>query len=800
MEPISPFAQRLKSIAARRKLNELILSTRLDLEQEKLRAQRLKRKSLREQWLMEGTSPSPDDRDPLSPLREAETRIEELQQSLASLQIQMQQLDNLEIRKVPPKPPSAEPIGDVDEVNQPPDGPETVDGTALSSSEGRSGAKSVLEPAPASPRRPVSEEAKENLQNGEMQDGDLFGNECSPEEAKIKAIPMAVEKGDSPPHQGSSEAASAANPAEQSLHPGKAPAARQRKLAMEKIVIRDHLGQEVGCMDSVGQDQSSLEKDEELEGHTDSGDRRDGWGQLVSVDGIPDREEAPGEGPPGHELGSHNGPEGESLTCQDHQGPSGLRQNENSDPEGQGDGLLEMGSLAKEADGEGVGQMAVPGQGALETEPAPALATDDAPTPEPMEQSEGSQMKMPEQQESEARKEGGKLEEFSHSSQVQTQTPSLAERVIFPLPEVEPFVLEPIPSSGQETKRTITQQGQKLFRHEVDGSLPVATPSLTDQLSSLPDQIVSLPEAKISALEENPVPLEDQTPVPPEAQVSPWPEADVFLPSQVPPSADDPCESPVILLDQIPPALRDMDSTSPVDKTPASSRQEADGAVPDEIQTPLPIQTSPDLLEDKGSSPAQAPPTSEDQSTASLLGQAPSFQDAAKSPPEGQNSSDPPEERSTLAEQTLSSDKAQSPVLQDASLPPSVLLLTTQETLQPLLDKTDVLDAKGSGEASAASAGEITEALENLPSEQQPLLKEAKASGAPLDISVGEPQSKAGVLQPPGAASQQAPNNSPRTSANTAYSHQHQATVPRQEEDQEPEKGKRRSCQCCVLM
>nr|XP_056706680.1 retinitis pigmentosa 1-like 1 protein [Euleptes europaea] len=722
-------------------------------------------------------------------------KCEELQQSLTSLQIQMQHLDDLEIWKVPQEPPSEEPTGEVDEENQSPDGPETDDGPALLSSEGRSGAKSALESAPAArPHGPRSTEAEDNLPNGELQDGDLFGNECSPEEAKVEAIPKAVEKGGPPPHQGSSEAASAANPAGQSLHPGKAPAARQRKLAMEEIVIRDHLGQEVGCMDAVGQDQNSLEKEEELEGHTDSGDRRDSCGQSGPVDGVPDRKEAPGEGPPVHELGSREGPEGESSTSEDHQDPSRLLQNENSDPEGQGNGPLEMGSLAEEAGGEGVGQKEVPGQGAQETEPALALATANAPTTE---------TEMPEQQESGAREEGrGPRRPGSQLDQTRpgAQTTSLLDQPVSPLPEDEPLALEDIPSSWHEMGKAIPQQEQELLGHEEKGSLPDSIPSLTDQLTSLPDQIVSLQEA-----EETPVPLRDQTPVPPEAQVSPLPGADVFLPSQDPPSADDPCESPVVLLDQIPPALQDTESSSPVGRTPASSLQEASGVLPDEIQTPLPIHTSPDLPEDEGT--AQAPPTLEDQSTASQLGQAPSPQDPAKAPPEGQNSSDdPPEEKSTLAERTPSPNKAQrSPGLQDASVCPNALPSSTQETLQPLLDKAEALetpDAKEGGKARAASdgAGEITEVLGNLHAEQQPLLKEAKAAGAPPDISVGDPQPKAGVLKSPGATSRQAPNNSPRTSANTAYSRQLQTSLPRQGQDQEPSKGKRQSCQCCVLM
>uniref|UniRef100_A0ACB8EMR7 Uncharacterized protein n=2 Tax=Sphaerodactylus townsendi TaxID=933632 RepID=A0ACB8EMR7_9SAUR len=752
---------------------------------------------------------------------------------------------------------------------------------------------------------------------------------------------------------------------------------------MEEIVIRDHLGQEVGCMDAVGQNQSSLEKEEELEGPTNLGDSCDHWSQVDGVsdekeaigngqvDDVSDEKEAMGEGSLARELGSRDGPEGQSPTSQD---PSGVLQNENRGPKGQGDELLEMDALAKEAGGVDVGPKALPEQGAQEMEPT--LATGEAPIAESVEQSQGSQMKTPEWQKSRAREGGqghqrpgsqleklapslphqfpprqevkdlssqgeafldpvlppsatqmlamsqdkipslqgtkeslldqipasfqenegpllnpelpflsnrsplpplnqnsflpeskgsildqtlsslpeclseqnlpslqdpvsssletkpsplqGKIpplsdvkhsvmdqvpsslheanETFSFWSQTctRTQITSLLDRPVSPLPEMEPFVLEHISSSGHEMEKTITPQGQGLFRHEVDGSLPESFPSLTNHLSSLPDQTVPLQEAKISALEETSVPLQEPMPMAPEAKVLPLPEGDVFLPSQVPLSVGDPCESPIVLLDCALPALQDTESTSPVSKNPASSLQEVDGALPGEIQAPLPSHTSPNLPEDEGSSPDQVPPTSEDQTTTSQLGQAPSFQEAATSLPEGQNSSDPPEEKFNVAEPTPPPNKAQTPVLSDASICPHALPLSSRESLQPLLDTTEALetlDAKGSGASVAsAGAGEVTDVLESLRAEQQPLLQEDKVPGAPLDISVGEPQPKAGILKPPGATSQQAPNNISHPSANTAYSPQLQAAPPRQGQDQEPERGKHKSCQCCTLM
>ncbi|KAL8164534.1 UNVERIFIED_CONTAM: hypothetical protein K2H54_053059 [Gekko kuhli] len=791
MEQSSPFAQRLKSIAARRKLHELILSTRLDLEQEKLRAQRLKRKSLREQWLMEGTLASPDDRDPLSPLREAETRIEELQQSLNSLQIQMQQLDNVETWKVRQETPSEEPVRDVGGVNQSPEGPEKVDTTALTSSEGRSGGESTLVSAPASPQRPPSAEAKETLQNGEMQDGDPLGNECGPEEAQVKAIPMAEGKGDHRPHQGGSKAA---NVAGQNLDPGKAPASHQRKLAMEEMVIRDHLGQEVGCMDAVGQNQSSLGKEEELEDHTDLGDSCDRGSQRGSVDGVSDQKEALGEGQLDHELGNRGGPDGQSPTYKDHASPSSFLQNENGYPKGQEDRPLEMGSPAKEAGGTEVGKEEVSERSAQEV-PALALATGDAPPTESVKPSGGNQMETPVWQELGATEDGQGWAEFPHRSQVHAQT--LVDQVFPPPPEVEPLMLEVIPSSWHETKETIGQQGEEPTGKEVAGSLADTIPSFTSQLPSLPDHIVPLQDATISVSEPSPLVPEDQKPVPPETKVPPRPDSDVFLPDQIPLFVDDPGESPVALQDEIPQALQDTESTSPAGENPTSSPQEADGALPDET----PSHDSPHLLAEEESAPDQGLPTLGELLTPSLLGQTPSFQEAAKSP------SDPPEGRSLVAEQTPSSDKAQSHILQDESLGHGALPLSGQETLQPLLNETEAVgnrDVKDSGDASMDSVGvgETTDLPESLCSEQQPLLKEATASGAPLNVSVRDPQLQAGILKPQVATSKQAPNSGSRIPANTASSHPPQAELPHQGEDQEAgsSKQKPKSCQCCLLM
>ncbi|XP_050781505.1 paralemmin-3 [Gopherus flavomarginatus] len=95
MAESSLYTQRLEAIVGRRKVQERILRARRELEEEKLRAQQLKRKSLRDRWLMEGSCLPPEN-DPTSPLWQTQSRIQELEQDLSSLQSQMQQLDNPE--------------------------------------------------------------------------------------------------------------------------------------------------------------------------------------------------------------------------------------------------------------------------------------------------------------------------------------------------------------------------------------------------------------------------------------------------------------------------------------------------------------------------------------------------------------------------------------------------------------------------------------------------------------------------------------------------------------------------------
>ncbi|XP_028642128.1 paralemmin-3 [Grammomys surdaster] len=94
------YRQRLEVIAEKRRLQEEIGAARRELEEEKLRVERLKRKSLRERWLMDGVAEGPErpeepaSKDPQSPEGQAQARIRNLEDSLFSLQSQLQLLQS----------------------------------------------------------------------------------------------------------------------------------------------------------------------------------------------------------------------------------------------------------------------------------------------------------------------------------------------------------------------------------------------------------------------------------------------------------------------------------------------------------------------------------------------------------------------------------------------------------------------------------------------------------------------------------------------------------------------------------
>ncbi|XP_048196627.1 paralemmin-3 [Perognathus longimembris pacificus] len=97
MAESSLYRQRLEVIAEKRRLQEDIRAAHRELEEERLRAQRLKRKSLRERWLMDGAAEAledPTSKDAPSPEVQAQTRIRNLEDSLFTLQSQLQLLQS----------------------------------------------------------------------------------------------------------------------------------------------------------------------------------------------------------------------------------------------------------------------------------------------------------------------------------------------------------------------------------------------------------------------------------------------------------------------------------------------------------------------------------------------------------------------------------------------------------------------------------------------------------------------------------------------------------------------------------
>ncbi|XP_028258580.1 paralemmin-3 isoform X2 [Parambassis ranga] len=91
MDEAEKYKQRLEAIAEKRRLQEEQERVRREMEDEKLRLQQLKRKSLRDQWLMEGAPLSPTSMDaPRSPLWG--TQAQDMEKHVDKLQSENQRL------------------------------------------------------------------------------------------------------------------------------------------------------------------------------------------------------------------------------------------------------------------------------------------------------------------------------------------------------------------------------------------------------------------------------------------------------------------------------------------------------------------------------------------------------------------------------------------------------------------------------------------------------------------------------------------------------------------------------------
>uniref|UniRef100_A0A674K6F0 Paralemmin 3 n=1 Tax=Terrapene triunguis TaxID=2587831 RepID=A0A674K6F0_9SAUR len=454
MAESSLYTQRLEAIVGRRKVQERILRTRRELEEEKLRAQQLKRKSLRDRWLMEGSCLPPEN-NPTSPLWQTQSRIQELEQDLSSLQSQMQQLDNPEHHGRPHEA--------LEDAKQPAGGTCEARG-AGSASTGGGGCGCETEPAlrlaPVPPKRAMRAAARETLENGDVSRAGPFGVEgVGPGEGKTEASSAA------PGTQDDGAGASAKQP---------------EKLGVGKVemIIRNHLGQEVGSMDAIGRTSP------ETEGEAPRGEN----GLEETWDGRTEREP---QSPPalvsdaldsGMEEsvageGSREGPEGES----------GVQERE---AQALPDENCCLDSPRPEPDGELEEPLGVMEEGEISAEPARGATG--------MEEAEAAQR---------AQRRAAEPERPEELGPTQGRGPMWQEPAREQERQVSPGAEHPRAAGmgeGAETKAYLQDQ----------------IPSPQEAKGALQDQIQSMRDQIPSSLQEANTSLQDQIPSPHEAKHS----------------------------------------------------------------------------------------------------------------------------------------------------------------------------------------------------------------------------------------------------------------------------------------
>ncbi|KAM4675181.1 paralemmin-3 [Discoglossus pictus] len=87
------YSQRLHGITERRSILNEVDKVQRELEQQRLKLQQLKRKSLRDRWLMDGLVPAPG-AEIENPLSQTESKIQQLEEELDSLQSRLFSLEN----------------------------------------------------------------------------------------------------------------------------------------------------------------------------------------------------------------------------------------------------------------------------------------------------------------------------------------------------------------------------------------------------------------------------------------------------------------------------------------------------------------------------------------------------------------------------------------------------------------------------------------------------------------------------------------------------------------------------------
>ncbi|XP_074836354.1 paralemmin-3 isoform X2 [Carettochelys insculpta] len=829
MAESSLYAKRLEAIVGRRKVQERLLRTRRELEEEKLRAQQLKRKSLRDQWLMDGTCPPPEN-DPTSPLGQTQARIQELEKDLSSLQAQMQQLDN-------PAPHSrlregleggTQPAGDACEALG-----------AGSAAAGQGGCSSGIEPvlclAPVPTKRATQGAALEMLQNG----------------AVLRAGPFAEEGlglG-----QGEPEASSGA-PGPPVTGPGAVEASPKQleKLGVGKVdmIIRNHLGQEVGSMDAIGRMSPEMEAPRAVNGLEGLWDGRTEE-ELQSQPGPVGLEQgAAGEG-------SRAGPEGKSGG-QD--GAVVMVEGGNQDSWALLDESCCVDSPRPEPDGElaewteGLVEGGLPAEpmmaaaGMEEAEAACRARADAAEPARPEEQGPAlgrgplGQEPVGEQERqvspgAEHRPAAGPGEGAESKASLQGHIPAPQEAKAAVQGQVPLTVQDQIPSAIQEQipsaiqaqiLSTIQDQIPSAVQDQIPSAIQDQIPSaVQDQIpSAIQDRIPSAIQAQIPSTIQDRIPSAVQEQIPSAVQDQ-IPSA---IQDQIPSAVQDQIPSaiqaqiPSTIQDQIPSAVQDQIPSAVQDQIPSAVQAQIPSTIQDQIPSAVQDQI-PSAVQDQIPSAVQGQsPSSPQEADVSMQDQIPSVQAQTplsllevKTPAQGQSPS--PDKAvaalqgrvpSSLQEATTSRQD-QVPSLQEATHPFTRQLPCSQEeaALTPGELPSTALEQPGAQHAGStaqeggdpallpSTAEETAESLEMLHPEQQPLLKEASG----LQSGSKEPPDPAAQsLKSRAAASPEAPTHS-TASANTASPCQGRGTAtPRPGDGQETGRRKQKSCQCCSIM
>lgn len=98
MEEAELVKERLQAITDKRKIQEEISQKRLKIEEEKLRHQHLKKKALREKWLLDGIGSRKEQEEMKKQNQQDQHQIQVLEQSILRLEKEIQDLEKAELQ------------------------------------------------------------------------------------------------------------------------------------------------------------------------------------------------------------------------------------------------------------------------------------------------------------------------------------------------------------------------------------------------------------------------------------------------------------------------------------------------------------------------------------------------------------------------------------------------------------------------------------------------------------------------------------------------------------------------------